>query len=83
MSQEMQDKIIEYITDEYIEDEGVEITEDSPLISSGIVDSFSMVSLRMYLEEEYNIKMSDEEATTEAFDTVKSIVALVERKLAE
>ena len=61
----------------------MEIKDDTPLISSGIVDSFSMVSLRMYLEEECGIKMSDDEASTEAFDTVNNIVALVEKKLAE
>jgi len=83
MSDEMREKIIEYIRDEYLEDESMEVKEDTPLISSGIVDSFSMVSLKMYLEEEYKIKMTDEEASTEAFDTVGSILALVKKKLAE
>ncbi|MBN1824928.1 MAG: acyl carrier protein [Candidatus Eisenbacteria bacterium] len=83
MGDEMREKIIEYIRDEYLEDESMEIKVDTPLISSGIVDSFSMVSLKMYLEEEYGIKMTDEEASTEAFDTVGSILALVKKKLAE
>jgi len=78
MSDEMRDQIIEFIRDEYVEDEDMEITETTLLISSGLVDSFSMVSLKMFLEEEYEIKMADEEATTEAFDTVASIVKLVE-----
>ncbi len=77
MSAEMRDAIIEYIYDEYVEDESQKITETTPLISSGLVDSFSMVSLKMWLEEEYTIKMTDEEASTEAFDTVTSIMALV------
>ena len=83
MSDEMRDKIIEYVRDEYLEDESMVVKEDTPLISSGIVDSFSMVSLKMYLEEEYKIKMTDEEASTEAFDTVGSILALVKKKLAQ
>ncbi len=48
-----------------------------PLISSGIVDSFSMVSLKAFLEKKYDIKLPDAEATPEAFDTVNSIVTLV------
>lgn len=78
MNEEMRDKIIEFIYDEYVEDDTMKIDNDTPLISSGLIDSFSMVSLKMFLEEEYDIKLSDEEATTEAFDTVKSICGLVE-----
>ncbi|MCP4654790.1 MAG: acyl carrier protein [bacterium] len=78
MSDEMRDQIIEFVQEEYVEDEDMEINDTSPLISSGLVDSFSMVSLKMFLEEEYHIKMADEDATTEAFDTVASIVKLVE-----
>lgn len=83
MSDEMREKIIDFIRDEYVEDEGTEIGVDTPLISSGLVDSFSMVSMKMFLEDEYEFKMTDEEASTEAFDTVGSIMALVQQKLAE
>lgn len=82
MSDDMREKIVEYIYDEYVEDESMEIEDDTPLISSGLVDSFSMVSLKMFLEEEYDIQMTDEEASTEAFDTVSRIMELVKRKLA-
>jgi acyl carrier protein len=78
----MKEKIIEYIIDEYVEDESTEIKADTPLISSGLVDSFSMVSLKMFLEDEYEIQMTDEEASTEAFDTVNRIIELVNKKLA-
>lgn len=83
MSEEMKEKIIEYIRDEYVEDESMEVNVDTPLISSGIVDSFSMVSLKMYLEEEYSIRMTDDEASTEAFDNVGRIIDLVKMKLAD
>ncbi|MFH1279583.1 MAG: acyl carrier protein [Candidatus Eisenbacteria bacterium] len=83
MSQDLKASIIEYIRDEYVDDDDMELTEDTPLISSGIVDSFSMVSLKMYLEDEYDITMTDDEASTEAFDTVNSIVVLVTRKLSK
>lgn len=70
----------DYITREYLEEEDDrEITETTPLISGGIVDSFSMVSLLRFLEKKYSIHIPDEAATPEAFDTVQSIVALVRR----
>ncbi len=79
---EMKDKVLEYIVDEYLdEDDEDEVSYDSPLISSGIVDSFSMVSLKRFLENKYKIKLPDEEATPEAFDTVNSICSLVNKHL--
>jgi len=81
MSDDLKEKIIEYIREEYLEDEGMELTGETQLISSGIVDSFSMVSLKMYLEEELGIKLTDDEASTEAFNTVDNILEMVKKKL--
>lgn len=75
--EEMKDIILEYVIEEYLEDEDEEITYDTPLISGGIVDSFSMVSLKRFLEVKYDISIPDEKASPEAFDTVNSIAALV------
>jgi acyl carrier protein len=70
----------EYIIREYVpEGDDREITEATPLISSGLVDSFSMVSLLRFLEKKYAIHIPDAAATPEAFDTVERIVALVRR----
>ena len=82
----MKDMILEYIKNEYIdEDEADEIVldENTPLISSGIVDSFSMVSLKRFLEKKYAISIPDEEASPEAFNTVTSIITLVNRHVAK
>ncbi len=79
---EMKSVVLEYIVDEYVdEDDDVEVDFDTALISSGIVDSFSMVSLKVFLEKKYDISLSDSEATPEAFDTVTSIVELVNKHL--
>jgi acyl carrier protein len=70
----------DYIVREYLEEgDDREITETTPLISGGIVDSFSMVSLLRFLERKYAIKLPDADATPQAFDTVQNIVALVRR----
>ncbi len=70
--------IIDYVKKEFLEeDDDMEINEDTPLISSGIVDSFSMVSLKTFLEKKYKIQIPDDKATPEAFDTVNSIIAVL------
>jgi acyl carrier protein len=75
---DIKDVVLTYVKSEYLEDEDQEITYDTPLISGGIVDSFSMVSLKRFLESRYKISIPDDKATPEAFDTVTKIVTLVE-----
>lgn len=78
---DMQKAILGYVRDEYLEDEDEELEVDTPLISGGIVDSFSMVSLKRFLENKYKISIPDEKATPEAFDTVNNICDLVKEYL--
>ena len=80
-TEEMKELVLNYVKKEYIEDDDTEITYDTPLISSGYVDSFSMVSLLVFLENKFKIKIPSSKATPEAFDTVNSIVALVNQYL--
>ncbi len=80
MADEMRDMILEYVIDEYVDEEDdEEVSFDTPLISSGIVDSFSMVSLKVFLEKKCKVSLPDKEATPEAFDTVNKICELVRR----
>jgi acyl carrier protein len=75
---DLRDVILEYVQEEYLEeDDDQEVTYDTPLISGGIVDSFSMVSLKRFLETNYNIQIPDAKATPEAFDTVNNILVLM------
>ncbi|MBN2388833.1 MAG: acyl carrier protein [Anaerolineales bacterium] len=75
---DLKDVILEYVIAEYA-DEDDKVTFDTPLISGGLVDSFSMVSLKRFLEMKYKITIPDAEATPEAFDSVNKIVELVRR----
>ena len=77
---EMERTVLEYVVKEYLEeDDDREVTVDTPLISGGIVDSFSMVSLKRFLEKKYLIQIPDADASADSFDTVTSICAVVRR----
>ena len=79
----LKDIVLTYVTKEYLEDDSEPITYETPLISGGIVDSFSMVSLKRFLENKYAIQIPDDKATPEAFDSVNKIAALVEEFVAK
>ena len=76
----MEAAILEYIRNEYLDDdEDEELDASAPLISSGIVDSFSLVSLKRFLEKKYDVSIPDEDASADAFDTVTSIIEVVKK----
>lgn len=80
-SQEIKEMILDYVKKEYLYDEDTEIDFDTALISSGFVDSFSMVSLLIFLERKFNIKIPANKSTPEAFDSVNNIYNLVNQYL--
>jgi acyl carrier protein len=75
----LKEMILKYVIEEYMEEGGDPISYDTPLISGGIVDSFSMVSLKRFLENKYKISIPDDQATPEAFDSVNKISDVVKR----
>jgi acyl carrier protein len=76
--EDMKEVVRAYVVKEYVEDD-TEVGYDTRLISGGIVDSFSMVSLKRFLENKYSIAIPDEKATPDAFDSVNKIVALLQQ----
>ena len=74
----MKEDLIKFITNEYVEDDTV-IKDDTPLFARGIIDSFSIVSLKSWLEKKTGVRIPDEMGTVENFETVNKIVDLVEK----
>jgi len=72
--------ILDYVMREYADAlQGAPIDASTPLISSGLIDSLSMVSLKMFLDQTYRVRIPDAEASAEAFDSVSALVALLRR----
>ncbi|MEH6593657.1 MAG: acyl carrier protein [Halioglobus sp.] len=57
-----------------------DIALDAPLFSSGIVDSFSLVSLLSFIEGEYNIRIGPTEVTIDNFDSFDRILSYLDSK---
>lgn len=76
--EDVRNAVLDYIKKEYLEEgDDREVNYDTPLISGGIVDSFSMVSLKVFLETKYKISIPDAKATPDAFDSVNNIMDLL------
>lgn len=57
------------------------LADDQPLITTGIVDSFSIVKLVVYLEKTYQIRVAPEDLSEKNFNTLQSIELYVRHKL--
>jgi 2-hydroxymuconate-semialdehyde hydrolase len=73
----MKEELIEYIKKEFVEDPDEEIDENTPLMSSGLIDSLSIVSLVAFIDKKYGVKIPDEKGTVENFETVTKIIDIV------
>lgn len=58
-----------------------ELTDATPLISSGILDSLATVRLITFLEDQYGIEVAAHEASADNLDTLIQIANLVRAKL--
>jgi len=56
--------------------------KNTPLSTSGILDSLATLGLVSYVEKEFGIELEAHETGTESFDRIEDIAALVERKRA-
>ena len=54
-----------------------ELGASDPLFSSGLLDSFSMVQLVMFVEGEAGVRLNPEDITLDNFDTIGSILAFL------
>ena len=57
-----------------------ELTDQTPLITGGILDSISTLKLVVFLEEHFAITVEAYEAGVEHLDTVRQITALIAQK---
>ena len=56
------------------------IAPDEPLISGGLIDSFSLVDLALFVEEDFGVRIEDFELNADTFDTLAQLVALIQKR---
>jgi acyl carrier protein len=56
------------------------IVDDTPLFSSGMVDSFALVTLMTEIERAEGFRIQPDEVTLDNLDSITKIIAFVGRK---
>jgi len=78
----MKEQIARYIAGQILKDSTRVVTKDEPLVSSGLIDSFSLVDLALYVEDTFGVRIEDTELTSVVFDTVEQLAELISRRRA-
>jgi acyl carrier protein len=56
------------------------IAANEPLISSGLIDSFSLMDLALHVEDTFGVRIDDTELNANTFDTLNQLSALIESR---
>ncbi len=77
MSTEITSPLAEYIAATILKQPKRVIKEAEPLISSGLIDSFHLVDLALFVEDKFGVKIDDSELNADTFDTLAQLAALI------
>ena len=75
----MKEKIKEFIVTEILKDPLRTLADDEALISSGLIDSFALVDLALYIEEVFSVRVEDTDLSAAVFDNISELITLIEK----
>ncbi|MCK6579655.1 MAG: hypothetical protein L6Q98_16295 [Anaerolineae bacterium] len=78
---DIREKLRAYITRELIRDAKYPLKDDEGIISGGLMDSFALAELGVYVEKTFNVYIPDPDLTVAKMDTLDLMVARVLRDL--
>lgn len=56
------------------------ILADESLISGGLIDSFSLMDLALYVEDTFGVRIEDTELNADTFDNLTQLAAIIESR---
>jgi acyl carrier protein len=75
----LRENLRRYIARDLIRDSSYVIADDEGIITGGLMDSFSLAELAVYIEKEFGVYVPDSDLTVAKMDTLDQIVARVMR----
>jgi len=79
---EIKSKLKQFICTEIMNDAEYPLTYEEPLITSGLIDSFSLAQVGVFVEIEFNTYIPDPELTVDKMNTINAMAAKIMEKMA-
>ena len=80
MDTEILTSLTRYIVDKIIKQPHRSLDPQAPLITSGLIDSFNLVDLALFIEDEYGVHIDDSELNSSFFDTLEQLVEIIQTR---
>ena len=80
MAEDLSAQLGRLIAEKILKQPGKAIKPDEALISSGLIDSFSLVDLALLVEDTYGVRIEDTELNASTFDTLDELAELIHKR---
>jgi acyl carrier protein len=70
----------QYITSQILKQPEYPLSLDESLIASGLIDSFSLVDLALFVEDSFGVHIDDTELNADTFDTLNQLAAIIQNR---
>mgnify|MGYP001282403774 CR=1 FL=1 len=77
---EMTAQLSAFLADAILKQPGRIISTEEPLISSGLIDSFSLMDVALYVEDTFGVRIEDTELNADTFDTLAQLALLIQSR---
>lgn len=82
MTDELFPALNNYIVTHILKQPKRTLRPDEPLLTSGLVDSFNLVDLGLFIEDQFGVRIEDTELNPETFDTLDQLINLIRSRMA-
>ena len=76
----VEQRVREFISQNFVMSDAAQLAADQSLMEARLIDSTGVLELVGFLEEQFEIQVSDAELVPENLDTINNIVAYIQRK---
>lgn len=80
MSEDIAQILTRYIAVEILKQPKRSISPDEKIISSGMINSFHLVDLSLFIEDNFGVHLDDTELNSSTFDSLAELVTLVQQR---
>ncbi len=81
MTKDILPTLASFIAEKILKQPGRQLAPDAALISSGLVDSFSLVDLALFIEDTYGVRIEDTELNADTLDTLEEIETIIRQRM--
>lgn len=77
MKEDLIPKIEIFLTQNILQQPQRHLAPDEPLLSNGLIDSFSLMDVALFVEDTFGVRIDDTELNAETFDTLNELADLI------